>query len=53
VLSDDELQALREIERRLRWHSPELVRLFNIVEPQPETTHHQRARTRVLLPRPR
>ena len=25
----DELHALREIERRLRWESPELVRLFN------------------------
>ena len=28
MLSDDELQALRDIERRLRWESPELVRLF-------------------------
>jgi hypothetical protein len=49
VLSDDELQALREIERRLRWASPELVQLFNSQEPQPETNHRQRARTRVLL----
>ena len=49
MLSDDELQALRDIERRLRWHSPELVQLFNSVEPQSETTHHQRARTKVLL----
>ena len=31
MLSDDELQALRDIERRLRWHSPELVQLFNSV----------------------
>jgi hypothetical protein len=49
VLSDDELRALREIERRLRWASPELVQLFNSQEPQPETNHRQRARTRVLL----
>jgi hypothetical protein len=49
VLSDDELQALRDIERRLRWQSPELVQLFNSVEPQSETTHHQRARTRMIL----
>jgi hypothetical protein len=49
VLSDDELQALREIERRLRWESPELVQLFNSHEPQPAKNHRQRARTRVLL----
>jgi hypothetical protein len=49
VLSDDELQALRDIEHRLRWHSPELVQLFNSVEPQPQTTHNQLARTKVLL----
>ena len=49
MLSDDELQALREIERRLRWESPELVQLFNSQEPQPATNHRQRARTRVLL----
>jgi DUF3040 family protein len=49
VLSDDELQALRDIERRLRWHSPELVRLFNSQEPQPAKNHRQRARTRALL----
>jgi hypothetical protein len=49
VLSDGELQALRDIERRLRWHCPELVQLFNSVEPQSETTHHQRARTRMIL----
>lgn len=49
MLSDDELQALREIERRLRWHSPELVRLFNSHNPQPKTHRRQRARTRVLL----
>jgi DUF3040 family protein len=49
VLSDDELHALREIERRLRWESPELVRLCNSQEPQPATNHRQRARTRALL----
>ena len=35
MLSDHELAALREIERRLRWESPELFRLFDSVEPQP------------------
>ena len=49
MLSDDELHALREIERRLRWHSPELVHLFDSQEPQPEPKHRQRARTRALL----
>jgi hypothetical protein len=49
VLSDDELHALREIERRLRWESPELARLFNSQEPQPAMHHRQRARTRMLL----
>jgi hypothetical protein len=49
MLSDDELQALREIERRLRWESPELARLFNSDEPQPAKNDRQRARTRVLL----
>jgi len=49
VLSDDELQALRDIERRLRWERPELVQLFNSQEPQPATNHRQRARNRVLL----
>ena len=49
MLSEDEIQALREIERRLRWHSPELVRLFDSVEPQPEAKHRQQARARALL----
>jgi hypothetical protein len=49
VFSDDELQALCEIERRLRWESPELVRLFNSQEPQPATNHRQRPKTRTLL----
>ncbi len=49
MLSDDEIQALRDIERRLRWHSPELVRLFDSIDPQQATNHRQRARARVLL----
>ena len=32
MLGDHELEALRDIERRLRWDSPELARLFNTVE---------------------
>jgi hypothetical protein len=48
MLSDDEIQALREIERRLRWNSQELVRLFDSVEPR-QPNHRQRARVRVLL----
>jgi len=53
VLSDDELHALREIERRLRWESPELVQLFNSQEPQPATNHRQRARNRGCWPQRR
>jgi hypothetical protein len=49
VLSDHELQALRDIERRLRWTSPELIRLFDNVEPQEATDHRQRATIRVLI----
>jgi hypothetical protein len=49
VLTDHELDALREIERQLRWESPELIRLFNSVEPQPAKPHRKRARTRVLV----
>ena len=33
MLGDHELEALRDIERRLRWDSPELARLFSTVEP--------------------
>src|SRR5438309_11951863 len=47
VLTDHELDALRGIERRLRWESPELIRLFNSVEPQPAKPHCKRARTRM------
>jgi Protein of unknown function (DUF3040) len=49
MLSDDELHALRDIERRLRWNSPELVRLFDSIEPQQATNHRKRARTRALI----
>ncbi|MGH3677773.1 MAG: DUF3040 domain-containing protein [Mycobacterium sp.] len=49
MLSESERETLRDIERRLRWHSPELVRLFNSTWPQVETNRHQRARTRVLV----
>jgi hypothetical protein len=49
VLSDDELRGLREIERRLRRHAPELVRLFNGHEPQLAKIRRQLARARVLL----
>jgi Protein of unknown function (DUF3040) len=49
MLSDDELAALRDIERRLRWNSPELFRLFNSQEVQPATDHRKPARTRALI----
>jgi Protein of unknown function (DUF3040) len=49
MLNDDEIQALRELERRLRWHSPELVHLFDSEEPQQATKHRQRASARALL----
>ena len=49
MLSDRELAALRDIERRLRWESPELFRLFDSVQPQQAKDHRKRAKTRVLL----
>ncbi|WP_006240962.1 DUF3040 domain-containing protein [Mycolicibacterium tusciae] len=49
MLSDDEHQALREIARRMRWESPELVRLLGSEEPQVTDIARQRARTRALL----
>ena len=49
MLSDDELAALRDIERLLRWNSPELFRLFNSQEAQPATDHRKPARTRALI----
>ena len=49
MLSDHELQALREIERRLRWTSPELIRLFDGMDPPSEENRRKRARVRALL----
>ena len=49
MLSDDELQALHDIERRLRWERTELARLFNSDELQSVKSHRQRAKARVLL----
>ena len=49
MLSDRELAALRDIERRLRWESPELFRLFDSGEPQQAKDHRKRAKTTVLL----
>lgn len=49
MLSDDELHALRDIERRLRWNNPDLIRLFDSAEPQQATNHRKRARTRALI----
>jgi hypothetical protein len=49
VLTDHELETLRDIERRLRRQSPELARLSSNVESHPARAHHKRARVRVLV----
>ena len=49
MLSDHELDALRDIERRLRWDSPELARLFSTVEPPPPRSRRKRARAKLLV----
>jgi hypothetical protein len=49
VLSDDELQALRDIERELRCTSPELFRVFDSEEPLPDENRRNRARARMLV----
>jgi Protein of unknown function (DUF3040) len=49
VLSDDELEALHDIERRLGWDSPELAQQFNSVEPWPAKSRRKRARARMLM----
>ena len=49
MLSEDESEALRDIERRLRRESPALVRLFGNAELPQATNRSQRARTRVVL----
>ncbi|WP_165606455.1 DUF3040 domain-containing protein [Mycolicibacterium celeriflavum] len=48
-MSDDELHALRAIERRLRWENPDLVRLFSSEEPPLAANLRQPARGRALL----
>ena len=48
MLSEDEFEALRDIERRLRWESPALVRLLGNAG-QPPANHSQRAKARVVL----
>lgn len=49
MLSECEREVLREIERGLRWRSPELVRLFNSTWPPLQTKHHRGAGIRVLV----
>ncbi len=49
MLSDHELDALRDIERRLRWDSPKLARLFSTVEPPPPRSRRKRARAKLLV----
>lgn len=49
MLSDHELEALREIERRLRWTSPELIRLFDGMDLPSEENRRKRAPVRVLV----
>ncbi len=44
VLSDRELHALRDIERRLWWQSPDVVGPFNSGQPGPAKDHRNRAR---------
>jgi hypothetical protein len=49
MLSDHELQALRDIERRLRWTSPELIRLFDGMDLPSKENRRNGARIRPLL----
>ena len=49
MLSDHEFDALRDIERRLRWDTPELARLFSTVEPPPPKRRRKRARAKMLV----
>ena len=49
MLGDHELEALRDIERRLRWDSPELARLFSTVGALPAKSRRKRARARMLV----
>lgn len=47
--SDDVHQALREIERRLRWESPELVELFDTEDSSPAAKAYRRGRVRAVM----
>jgi hypothetical protein len=47
--TDDVQRALREIERRLRWESPELVRLFDNEGPSAPQNFYRRNKVRSLL----
>jgi hypothetical protein len=49
VLSEHERETLRDIERRLRWESPQLVRLFTSTDPAPVHDRGKRAPTRALI----
>lgn len=49
MLSDHELETLRDIERRLRWDSPESTRFFSTVEAPPPKHRGKRARARMLV----
>jgi hypothetical protein len=49
VLIERELDALRDIERRLRWESPELTRLFGDGRLPDDPDRRKRMRSRVLV----
>jgi hypothetical protein len=49
VLSDRELDALRDIERRLRWESPELTCLFGDGRLPEDPDRRKRMRSRMLV----
>jgi Protein of unknown function (DUF3040) len=49
VLSDRELDALRDIERRLRWESPELTRLFGDGRLPDDPDRRKRMRSRISI----
>lgn len=49
MLTDRELDALRGIERRLRWESPELTRLFGDGRLPEDPDRRKRMRSRMLV----
>ena len=53
VLSDDELRALREIERRLRWESPELFSCSTVRSRSPRRITVSGRKTECCWPQPR